>query len=85
MRNLSKTIVSKKVSLIQKETIMDMNIHSVCWLIIAVISFILALATDAELRAEMKNIRNVAGMIISLVALYYSIMWITSEWLTWCL
>lgn len=61
-----------------------MDMQSVAWLIIAVISFIAAISVDAELRKEM-TIRNIAGMIFSLVALYWAIMWICKEWITWCL
>ena len=81
MRNLSKTIVSEKATLIQKEIIMD----SIFWLITALVLFIIALILDEELRAEMKDIRTASAAVFIMIALYYSIMWIVKEWLQWCL
>ena len=55
------------------------------WLIIAAICFVLALATDEELRKEFKDIRYASAMICMMIALYYSIMYVAKEWITWCL
>jgi len=61
-----------------------MDIQSIIWLSIAVISFIAAISVDSELRKEM-TIRNIAGMIFSLVVVYFAIMYVAKEWITWCL
>jgi hypothetical protein len=61
-----------------------MDIHSVCWLIIAVTVFILGLFFDKELREEM-NARNVSIMLFTIVAIYFAILWIAEEWQRWCL
>ena len=50
-----------------------MEIQSICWLIAAIVLFILALFLDKELREEMKNIRYAFGMIFTLIALYSAI------------
>ena len=56
----------------------------ICWLIIAVILFILALFRDEELRAEM-NIRTAICAIMMVIALYQGIMWICKSWIIWCM
>ena len=61
-----------------------MDMQSVAWLIIAVISFIFALS-DAELRKELKDVKFSVCMICMMIALYYSIMYVAKEWITWCL
>ena len=58
---------------------------SIFWLITALVLFIIALILDEELRAEMKDIRTASAAVFTMIALYYSIMWICNEWLTWCL
>ena len=62
-----------------------MDIHSACWLAIAVISFIAGLFLDEEMRKEFRSVRFCACMIFTLIALYWAIMWIAREWVTWCL
>ena len=47
--------------------------------------FVIAIVTDEELRAEMKDIRTVSSAIIIMIALYFAIMWIANEWVIWCL
>ena len=70
----------------QKKKYMDiMNIQSIGWLVLTIVLFVIAIVTDEELRNEMKSARVVAGMLFTMIALYYSIMWICNEWLTWCM
>lgn len=77
---------AEKVSLIQKEKYMDIQIQSICWFVLGVILFIVALVDDKELK-ERKACT--AGMIAGLVAvcylLYLAIMWIVKMWVIWCL
>ena len=61
-----------------------MDIQSICWLTLTVVLFVIAIVTDEELRKEL-NIRTVSGMVFTLIALYWAIMWICNEWLTWCM
>ena len=58
---------------------------SIFWLITALVLFIIALILDEELRAEMKDIRTASAAVFIMIALYYSIMWVTKEWIMWCL
>ena len=85
MRNLSKQWCLESIPH-SKELIMEiMDIHSVCWIVLAAIIFIIALTEDAELRAEMKNIRTASTFIAMVIALYSAIMWIAKEWSMWCM
>ena len=61
------------------------NMDSIFWLITALVLFIIALILDEELRAEMKDIRTASAAVFIMIALYYSIMWVTKEWIMWCL
>ena len=79
MRNLSKQWCLESIPH-SKELIME-----ICWLITALVLFIIALTEDAELRAEMKNIRTASTFIAMVIALYSAIMWIAKEWSMWCM
>ena len=58
---------------------------SIFWFVLAVICFGIALIEDKELREEFKDIRYASAMICMMIALYYSIMYVAKEWITWCL
>ncbi len=64
---------------------MDIQIQSICWFVLGVILFIIALVTDEELRKEFKDIRYASAMIFTVIALYGAIMWIAKQWVMWCL
>ena len=58
---------------------------SIFWFVLAVICFGIALIEDKELREEFKDIRYALCMLFTVIALYYSVMWIAKEWIVWCL